>query len=233
AVKLRLVGVMQHVHYVRAADAGGIVQPRLIETARLQVFYPSGGMLLHVLLGAEHERAGGTGLDAGGLAPNGDAIRAQRALVGLMIALRDSRDVEWATGNAVAAPDAVLLVKVHDAVRVLHDRAGCRAGFQAARVGAVHAAVLADQPLQVARRILVFRETHERPGMLGQVSRIVVNADVAADFVAQVVPFHAGNLAGFAADAFRRVDELRDRAGRRLPYPGRWRGGRGAADDVE
>ena len=48
-------------------------------------------VLLHILLGTEHQRAGRTGLDAGRLEPDGDPIGAQRALVGLVILLRDAR----------------------------------------------------------------------------------------------------------------------------------------------
>ena len=36
-VEVRLVRVVQHVHDVRAADAGRIVEPRLVEAARLEV----------------------------------------------------------------------------------------------------------------------------------------------------------------------------------------------------
>src|SRR5678815_3341466 len=128
-------------------------------------------MLLHVFLGTEDKSAGWTRLDAGGLTTHCNAIRAQRALVSLVIPLRDSRDVERATGDAVAATDAVLFVKIDDAVGILHDRAGRRARLQAARIRAVHAAILADQPLQisVALRILVLCEAHQRPGMLGEI----------------------------------------------------------------
>ena len=51
-----------------------------------------------------------------------------------------------------------------------------------------------------------------RPRARRQIARIVVDADVGADLVAQVVPFHAGDLAGLAADALGDVDELGDRA---------------------
>src|SRR5256885_2704998 len=190
-------------------------------------------MLLHVFLGAEHERTRGTGLDAGRFEPHRDAVGAQSALVGLVIALGDAWDVERAAGDAVPAADAVLLVKVHDAVRVLHDRARRRARFQAPRVGTVHAAVLADQPFQIALGVLVFGEAHQRPGLAGQIARVVIDAGVAADLVAQVVPFHARDLAGLAADALGRVDELGDRAGVRGAHARRGRGGGRAAHDVE
>src|ERR1700719_1341770 len=190
-------------------------------------------MLLHVFLGTEHERTRGTGLDAGRFEADRNAVRAQGALVGLVIALRDARDVERAAGDAVPAADAVLFGKVPDTVRVLRDRAGRRARFQAPRVDAVHAAVLADQPFEIALGVLVFGKAHQRPGRAGDVARVVVDADIAADVVAQIVPFHARDLACLAADALGRVDELGDRAGIRLPHARRRRGSRRTPYDVE
>ena len=49
----------------------------------------------------------------------------------------------------------------------------------------------------------------------GEVARVVVDAVVVADLVAQVVPLHARDLAGLAADALGDVDQLGDL--RRLP----------------
>ncbi|MCY1456255.1 hypothetical protein D9M71_734630 [compost metagenome] len=77
-----------------------------------------------------------------------------------MVLLRDARDVEGAAGDAVTATDAMVLVEVDDAVGMLDDRSRARAGLQAAGVGAVHATVLADQPLQVALAGLVLGEAH-------------------------------------------------------------------------
>src|SRR5690606_10742265 len=120
---------------------------------------------------------------------------------------------------------AVLFVEVHDAVGVLHDRARRGAGLEAARVLAVHAAVLADQPLEVAGLVLVFGEAHHGPRVGRQVGRVVIDADVVADLVAQVVPLHARDLAGLAADALAGVDQLGDRAGRRSAGDRRLGGG--------
>ncbi|KAG1427733.1 hypothetical protein G6F57_023240 [Rhizopus arrhizus] len=47
--------------------------------------------------------------------------------------------------------------------------------------------------------------------MLGQVGRVVVDAHVGADLVAQIVPFHTGALASLAPDALGDVDQLGDR----------------------
>src|SRR5712671_566540 len=142
-------------------------------------------MQLHVLLGAEYERAGRARLDASRLEAHGDAIGAQRALVGLVILLGDPRYVERAPRDAIAAADAILLVEIHDAVGVLDDRAGRRAGLQTPWIGAVHAAILADEPLQIALRILHLGEAHQRPRACAQIVRVLVSPDVRADLVAQ------------------------------------------------
>src|SRR5690606_38526664 len=179
AVQLRLVGVVQHIHHVGAPNTGRIVQPGLLEAALLEVGDASGGVVAHVVLAAEDDGAGRAGLHAGRLQAHRHAVGTQGALVGLLVLGGQTRDVEGAAGDAVAAADAVVLVEVNDAVGVLHDRAGARAGLQAARLGAVHAAVLADQPFQVARvRVLVLGEAHQRPGLGGQVHGVVVDAVV-------------------------------------------------------
>src|SRR5690606_6799077 len=145
--------------------------------------------------------AGRTGLHAGRLQPHRHPIRAQGALVGLPVLGGEPRDVERATGDAVAAADAVVLVEVDDAVGVLHDGAGARAGLQAARLGAVHAAVLADQPFEVARiRVLVLGKAHQGPGLGRQVHGVVVDAVGLAHLVADVVPLRTRHLARLAAD---------------------------------
>src|SRR5690606_9017651 len=204
----------------------------VLEAARLQVLDPLLRVSQHVLLRAENERAGRARFDARGLASGRDAIGAERAVVRLAVDAREPRGVERAAGDAVAVADAVLAVEVDDAVRVLHDRAGRRARGEAARLRAMHAAVLADQPLEIAALVLVLGETHHGPRMLGEIERVVVDPRARADLVAQVVPFHARDLTRLAADALRRVDQLRDRRGPRAAHLRRLRRRRGAANDV-
>src|SRR6185503_11530606 len=95
--------------------------------------------LLHLVLGAEVQAAGGARLDARRLEPLGDAVRAERALEHLARGGAELRDVERAAGDAIAATDALVLLEVHDAVGILHDGAVRRAGREAAGVLAVHA----------------------------------------------------------------------------------------------
>src|SRR5260370_32644146 len=118
-----------------------------------------------------------------------------------MVHRTDSGNVERAAFHAIAAADAVLADEIHDTVGVLHDRPRRRAGFQAARVLAMHAAVLADQPLEIALLVLPFGETHQVPGAGVQIPGIVIGALEMPDLGTKVVPFHAGGLARLAADA--------------------------------
>src|SRR5206468_4028960 len=128
------IGMVLDVHHVRAANARRIVEPGILEAARLEVDDALAGPRCHVRLRSEQDRPGGTRLDAGRFAPDRDAVRTQGALVRLMIDLADARNVERAAGEAIAAADAVLADEVDDAVGVLNDRARRRARFQAARV---------------------------------------------------------------------------------------------------
>ncbi len=229
-VDLRRVGVMQHVHHMSAADAFRVVQPGVVEATAFQVDDAFGSVLLHVFLAAEDDGAGRAGFHTGRLQPYRHPIRTQGAFVGLVIFLRDARNVERATGDAITATDAMILIEIDDAVGVLDDRPGTWAGRQATRLGAMHAAVLADQPLQVTGVGFVFGEAHQGPGFCAQVLRVVVGAVVVADLVAQLVPFRAGDLAGLAANAFGGVDQLGHRL--LIPHRGRHRGGGRAGNDV-
>src|SRR5471030_779600 len=199
---------MQYVHDVRATDARRIVQSCVFKTAPLQLADALCGEEFHLLFGAKMNRTGRTGFHAGRFLTYADAVDAQRAFVGTVILFVDTRNVERATGDAVTAADAVFRLKIDDAVGVLQDRAFRRAGFQTARIGAVHTAVFADKPLQLAV-LLNFRETHHGPGFRCEIHRVVVHAGIDADLVAQVVPFGTGNLTAFTADAGGDVDKLR------------------------
>src|SRR5229473_1735269 len=76
---------------------------------------------LHIVLAAEVQATGGARLDARRFQALAHAISAERALenaIGLRVHLRN---VERAAGDAVAAADAVGLLKIDDAIGVLHD----------------------------------------------------------------------------------------------------------------
>src|SRR5476651_762416 len=85
----------------------------------------------HVGFRAELQAPCRARLDARRLEPLPDAVRAERALVDLLRVAVELRDVERTSRHAVLAPDAVLLLEVDDAVRVLDDGAVGRARAEA------------------------------------------------------------------------------------------------------
>ena len=93
AVMFRMIDVVQHVDDMRSADARRIVHAGvLVRGVLVQLLDALLGQILHVVLAAEVQAAGGTGFDAGRLQARAHAIRAQRALVdllGLVIELRE------------------------------------------------------------------------------------------------------------------------------------------------
>ena len=143
----------------------------------------SAASLLHVVLGAER-RSHGSGRPwrrpGPGPPPRGPNTRCTCRPCGRPCEMRGN--VEGAALHAIAAADAVLVDEIHDAVRILHDRAGRRAGLEAARIGAMHAAVLADQPFEiVGLRIDPFGEPHQREHVRREVVGVRIGPDVLAD----------------------------------------------------
>src|SRR5438477_9855854 len=101
---------------------------------------------VHIYFTTGVQTAGRARLDARRVEPFADAIRAKRALENAMRLGVHLRNVKRASGDAVAAADAIGLLEIHDAVGVLHDGAVRGASGQTAGFGAVHALVLAHQP---------------------------------------------------------------------------------------
>src|SRR5260370_7483530 len=78
---------------------------------------------LHIVLAAEVQAARRARLDARGFEPFAHAVRAKRALeyaVGLRVHFWN---VERASRYAISPADAVALLKINNAIRVLHDLA--------------------------------------------------------------------------------------------------------------
>ena len=114
----------------------------------LELLHPLTAEGHHVLLHPEVEAPGRAGLDAGRLEPLADAVGAQRALVDLLGQRVELRDGERASRHAVLAADAILLLEVDDAVRVLDERA--RRG---ARAQAGHARRAASERFRLLPRV--------------------------------------------------------------------------------
>src|SRR5258708_12810794 len=153
------------------------------------------------------QTAGRTGLDASGFESLTYSIRAEGALVNLLGFLVELWNVEGTARDAVSATDAVLLLKVDDAVFVFDDRAIGGTGAQATRIFAVHALIFPHQPHQVTVALVLGKFDQIPIVPFGRRHRLVsvIERRLAKRMI---VPFDAGNFAGFATDAGRHVDVL-------------------------
>src|ERR1035437_8170283 len=106
--------------------------------------------IFHVILRTEVQAARRASLYTGRFQPGAHAIGAQGALKDLLRRWIKFRNVEWASGNAVLAPNAIVLVEIDDAVLILHDGPIRRACRQASGIRAVHALVFTHQPAEGA-----------------------------------------------------------------------------------
>src|ERR1051325_10210229 len=106
--------------------------------------------LHHVALRAKVQTPGRTRFDTSRLKSLAYSIGAECALVDLLRLLIELGNVKRTTGNAIAAANAVLLLKIDDAVLVLDNGAISGARAQATRIFTVHALVLAHEPHQIA-----------------------------------------------------------------------------------
>jgi hypothetical protein len=150
---------MQHVNHAGSAHAGRIVNTRIRKIIVFaQLLRPLFREVRHVILAAKMQAARRTRLDARRFKSLAHTIRAQRALINALRLAVKLRNIEWAAGDAIAAADAFVLLKIHDAIRVLHDCAVGRACCQASRLRAVHALIFAHQPHQRAIFLLVLVE---------------------------------------------------------------------------
>src|SRR5258707_2730770 len=89
--------------------------------------------VFHLVLYSNVEAAGGAGLDACGLESLSYPIGTECAFKDFLIAGIEFWNVEWATCDAISAADAMLLLKIHNAVGVLHNGAIGGGGEEKAR----------------------------------------------------------------------------------------------------
>src|ERR1041384_417949 len=211
SVEFRMLRVVQNVNYVRAADRLRIVHACIRESRHIaKLRRASFSQLFHLVFGAEVQTSGGTGFYTGGLEPGPNSIGAQRTLEDFLGRRVEFRNVERAARNTVLTADTVLLIEVDDAVGVLNNRAVSGTRAQAARIGAVHALVLAHEPHQGSVFTFVLVELDQVPVVpFGRGHRMV--SIIEGRLAERIgIPFDAGDLASLAADARRRIHELAD-----------------------
>ena len=209
AIVLRLGDVVQNINDVRAANRVGVVDTRVFESRHIaQLRGPLFGQELHIVLGAKVQAARRTRLDAGGFQASSYSVRAQGTLVNLLGVGIELRNIERTTGDTELAADTVFLLKIDDAVLVLHDGAVGRTGPQAARIGAVHALMLAHQPGKAAVGVLIFVELDQVPVIPVGVGHGLVGIVEVGLLERHIVPLHASYLTGLATDAGGGVNQL-------------------------
>src|SRR5262245_59967154 len=113
-IEFGLVGMTHDVHDMRSTDSWRIIKAGVHVTAIVEVLDAARRVLLHLLLGAEHDGMGRAGLGASRTLTDGNPVGAQRAFIGRVVDLGDARDVERAALDAVAAANAVLMDEIDD-----------------------------------------------------------------------------------------------------------------------
>src|SRR6266404_5111813 len=210
-VALGIGGVVEHVDNMRSAYRLRIVDAGVLPAEIVaQLFGALLGDEFHVDFGAELETAGRTCLDACRFETLANAVGAECALVHALSLGIEARNIERTTGYAEFAADTVFLVKVDDAVGVLHDGPIGRTGCQTAGVGAVHALIFSHQPLDRAIRILVLIELDEVPEIPARLGHGLVGVIEGGRAERHVVPLDTRHFAGFAADASGGIDQFAD-----------------------
>src|SRR5258706_5490941 len=211
AVKLRMRGVMQHVNDAGAADALRIVNAGIREVGVVaKLFRAAFSKELHIVLAAKVQTARRTRLDARRFEPLTHAIGAQGALENAIVLRIHLRNVEGASRDAIAAADAIGLLEIDDAIGILHDGAVRGTRSEAARLRTVHALVFAHQPHESAVFAFVFVEEDQVPIIPARLWHGLIGIVEDGFAEGQVVPLHARDFAGFAADACCGVNEFAD-----------------------
>lgn len=202
---------MQNVNNRRASNRLRVIDARVLESRYgPQLLHSLVGQHKHVVFRSKVETSRRTRLDAGGFKSLPYAVGTQRALVDFFRIRTELRHVERTSGNAELTADAILLLKIDDAILVLHDGAVGGARGEAPWISAVHALVLAHQPLERAIFIRDFVELDQVPVIPVRVGHGLIRVVEHGGLERHVVPLHAGHFARFATNAGRRVDELAD-----------------------
>ncbi|OPY10001.1 MAG: hypothetical protein A4E67_00723 [Syntrophaceae bacterium PtaB.Bin038] len=174
-----------------------------------QFLHPLFGRLEHHVLASDREGPRGAGQHAGRLPACLKPCVAEVALGDPVLRPVVPGDLEGAGRDTVLAADTEVLFQP-DGAEFRVEESPRRADLHAGRIGAVHAAVLAEEPFEIPLRVHVFLEADERPGVPLQVGGVLVAPEVAGPLPRHFVPLLARDLAAAAGRASRRIDQLYD-----------------------
>src|SRR5438445_1491338 len=211
AVEFGVAGIVKDVDDVSPFHSGWIIDSGVFEAGIFpKLLCTRFGERFHIRLRAKMQAAGRTSLNAGGLQTLCNPVHAKRALEDLARRGTEFRDVKRAASYAIAAADTMILLKIHDAIDVLHDGAICGTGDQASRLLTVHALIFTHQKLQSAVFALVLVELDQVPVVPLRFRHRLVR--IVEDGLAEgeAIPLQAGDLAGLAADTGGGIDQLAD-----------------------
>src|ERR1700680_1934172 len=202
---------MRHVNHSGAANARRVIHTSFREFGVIaKLLGASFRKELHIVLAAEVQASRRTRLDTRRLQAFAHSILAQLSLEHAVVLGIHLWNVERAAGDAVAAPDAIGLLKIDDAICVLQDGAVRGTRRQASGLRAMHALVFAHQPHQRAVFAFVLVEEDQVPVVPARLRHGLVGIIEDGFPERQVGPLHAGDFAGLAADAGGGVDKLAD-----------------------
>src|SRR6202521_4425147 len=107
AIGLGIGSIVQHINDARSAHSGGVIDARFFKSEILaKLSCASLRQVLHVVLAAKVETAGGAGLDARRFQSLAYAIHAQRALEHFLGRRVELGNIERASADAISATNA-------------------------------------------------------------------------------------------------------------------------------
>src|SRR5262245_2519111 len=217
-LRVRCVGEPVHLGLVGDEEEGMepavllvAVQARLRHALTAQLIQPGTGDVAHRAQVAELDRLGRTRLGARRRQVGLQPVVAERALAGEPGRLVEADDVIGAGGDAIAAAVAHVGLDV-DRVELGPDDGVGGAHLHAARQRTMLADVAHHAPGDATLGRAALVELHVAPVLLVELAGVVVAVAELRGVSGELVPFLAGDLAGLAADAERRVGEEADRS---------------------
>ena len=140
---------MKYIDHAGTANTWRIINPGvLVSEVISQLLRSLVGDVEHLFLCSELQTTGRAGFNTSRLKAMLHTIRTERTLEDLLRLRIELRHIERAPNRAVLATNAFVVIEINDPVFVLDDGALCWTGRQTSWIGAMHAALFSQEPLQ-------------------------------------------------------------------------------------